>query len=58
MDPIPRISDQVVDNPSYHGRLMLMKVCQDETNGLDPEIRRMYWVILKEAPVAEWAMWN
>lgn len=43
---------------TFHGRLMLMEVCQDETNGLDPEIRRMYWVILKEAPVDQWAVWN
>lgn len=43
---------------TIHGRIMLVKVCEDPDNGLDPEIRRMYWILLKEAPVQEWARWN
>lgn len=43
---------------TVHGRIMLQKVCQDPDNGLPNEIRRMYWVLLKEAPLKEWAIWN
>lgn len=43
---------------TIHGRFMLAKVCQDPDNGLPDHIRRMYWVLLKEAPIKEWAQWN
>lgn len=43
---------------TIHGRLMLSKVYQDPDNGLPSEIRRMYWILLKEAPIREWAQWN
>ena len=43
---------------TIHGRLMLTKVCQDPDNGLPREIRRMYWILLQEAPIQEWSMWN
>ena len=43
---------------TMHGRVMLRKVIQDPDNGLPSEIRRMYYVLLVEAPVQEWAMWN
>lgn len=43
---------------TIHGRLMLSKVCLDEENGLPPEIRRMYWVLLQAAPIREWAAKN
>lgn len=43
---------------TIHGRLMLSKVYQDPDNGLPNEIRRMYWVLLKEAPIKQWAQWN
>jgi hypothetical protein len=43
---------------TIHGRLMLSKVYQDPDNGLPNEIRRMYWILLKEAPIREWAQWN
>lgn len=43
---------------TIHGRLMLTKVCKDPDNGLPNEIRRMYWILLQEAPINEWSMWN
>jgi hypothetical protein len=43
---------------TIHGRVMLTKVCQDPDNGLPYEIRRMYWVLLKEAPIREYSQWN
>lgn len=43
---------------TIHGRLMLSEVCRDEENGLPIEIRRMYWVLLKEAPIQEYAQRN
>lgn len=43
---------------TIHGRLMLSKVCQDPDNGLPYEIRRIYWILLKEAPIKQWAQWN
>lgn len=43
---------------TIHGRLMLAKVCQDPDNGLPDEIRHMYWVLLKDAPIREYAQWN
>ncbi len=43
---------------TIHGRLMLTQVIHDPDNGLPDEIRRMYYVLLTEAPIKEWAMWN
>lgn len=43
---------------TIHGRLMLSKVCQDPDNRLDPEIKRMFLVLLQTAPVEQYAMWN
>lgn len=43
---------------TMHGRLMLAKVCNDPDNGLPDEIRRMYWVLLREAPIREYSEWN
>lgn len=43
---------------TIHGRQLLSTVCKDEGNGLPNEIRRMYWVLLKEAPIKEWSQWN
>lgn len=43
---------------TIHGRLMLSKVIHDSDNGLPDEIRRMYAVLLHEAPVREWAIRN
>lgn len=43
---------------TIHGRLMLSKVCLDEDNELPIEIRRMYWVLLKGAPIQEYAQRN
>jgi hypothetical protein len=37
---------------------MLTEVCHDEENGLPVEIRRMYWILMQEAPIKEWAQWN
>jgi hypothetical protein len=43
---------------TIHGRQMLTEVCHDEENGLPVEIRRMYWILMQEAPIKEWAQWN
>lgn len=43
---------------TIHGRQMLTAVCKDEGNGLPNEIRRMYWILLTEAPIKEWSQWN
>lgn len=43
---------------TIHGRLMLEQVCLDPDNSLPYEIKRMYWVLLKDAPIKEWAQWN
>lgn len=43
---------------TIHGRYMLTKICQDPDNGLPNEIKRMYWLLLLEAPVQHWAQWN
>lgn len=43
---------------TIHGRYMLSQVINDPDNGLEPEIRRMYLVLLQTAPIAEVAMWN
>lgn len=42
---------------TIHGRLELSALVRDE-EGLPSEIRRMYYCILKDAPVAEWSVWN
>lgn len=43
---------------TIHGRYMLTQVIQDPDNGLPDEIRHMYWILLKEAPIKQWAQWN
>lgn len=43
---------------TVHGRQLLSQICADEDNDLLPEIRRMYWILLEEAPIALWASWN
>lgn len=43
---------------TVHGRQALSQVCLDPENGLPPEIRRMYWVLLQEAPLEEYASYN
>lgn len=43
---------------TIHGRLMLTKVCQDPDNGLPDSIRRMYWILMTEAPIQEYAVLN
>lgn len=43
---------------TYHGRMMLAEVINDPDNELEPELRRMYLVILQSAPVDVWAKWN
>jgi hypothetical protein len=43
---------------TIHGRLMLSKVCLDEDNGIPIEIKRMYWVLLQQAPIQEYAQRN
>lgn len=43
---------------TYHGRIMLAGVINDPDNELEPELRRMYLVILQSAPVEVWAKWN
>ncbi len=43
---------------TFHGRLMLNEVCRDPYNGLPPEIRRLYWIVLQSAPIYEFAQWN
>ena len=43
---------------TIHGRQMLSAMCLDNENGIRPEIRRMYWALLKTAPVSEYAEWN
>lgn len=43
---------------TLHGRLALMKVINDPDNGLDFVLRRMYSVVLLNAPLREWAQWN
>lgn len=43
---------------TIHGRSMLTQVIDDLENGLDPEIRRMYWILLENAPIEQWANWN
>lgn len=43
---------------TIHGRLMLSKVCKDYENDLPSEIRRMYWILLQEAPIREYAEQN
>lgn len=43
---------------TIHGRLMLSKVCLDEENDLPPEIRRMYWILLQEAPIEQHSIFN
>lgn len=43
---------------TIHGRLMLTKVCNDPDNGLPDEIRRMYWILLKDAPIRQYSQWN
>lgn len=43
---------------TIHGRVMLTKVCNDSESDLDPEIRRMYWVLLQAAPIEEWSNRN
>lgn len=43
---------------TIHGRLMLSQVIHDPDNELPDEIRRLYWVLLKEAPIQEWAQLN
>lgn len=43
---------------TIHGRIMLSQVVKDPDNGLPNEIRRMYLVLLHEAPIKEWAMRN
>lgn len=43
---------------TIHGRLMLSKVCLDEDNDLPYEIRRMYWTLLQNAPIQDYAEMN
>lgn len=43
---------------TYHGRMQLMSLITDYDNGIRPEIRRMYWVLLQDAPVREYAETN
>lgn len=43
---------------TIHGRLQLSEICLDEENDLPYEIRRMYWVLLREAPIEEYAILN
>lgn len=42
---------------TIHGRLELGAKIRDE-DGLPAEIRRMYYGLVKDAPVKEWSMWN
>lgn len=43
---------------TIHGRSFLNKVCQDYDNDLDPTLRYMYWILLVNAPIEEWASRN
>lgn len=41
---------------TIHGRLELSNIVQDES--YPAEMRRMYYTILKDAPIQEWSIWN
>lgn len=43
---------------TIHGRQMLSAVCKDEENGLPDEIKRMYWILLQQAPIQQYAQMN
>jgi len=43
---------------TIHGRQMLTEVCHDLENGLPDEIRHMYWVLMKYAPIRAYAEMN
>lgn len=42
---------------TVHGRIELGHLVKDE-EGLPPEIRRMYYGLLIDAPLKEWSVWN
>ena len=43
---------------TVHGRLILKDLYTDRENGIDPEIKRMYYVLVMNAPLEEWSEWN
>lgn len=43
---------------TVHGRMLLGNVIKDMDNGLEPEIRRMFYVLVHNAPLDEWSVWN
>lgn len=43
---------------TVHGRLLLKNLYSDPDNGIEPEIKRMYYVLVINAPLSEWSQWN
>lgn len=43
---------------TIHGRIALNSVIQDDDNGLPIEVRRMYYILLANAPVKDYAVLN
>lgn len=43
---------------TIHGRMSLADLANDEDSELDPEIRRLFYVLVQTAPIEEWANRN
>lgn len=43
---------------TFHGRLLLKNLYSDPDNGVEPELKRMFYVLSVNAPLEEWSQWN
>ena len=43
---------------TIHGRMSLAELANDDDSDLDPEIRRLFYVLVQTAPVQEWSNRN
>jgi len=43
---------------TIHGRLALSEICLDENDDTPYDVKRMYWLLLQEAPIREFAELN
>ena len=43
---------------TVHGRQLLRAIYTNPDNGVEPEIKRMYYILSVNAPLQEWSEWN